>query len=109
MDGAAATQPPQTAPVGRAATVAACGIVVVLTAGLRFLSTVSLSNDEYVSLAGAQQMLFGEWPTRDFLDTGGPLMYAASAASQLVFGRSDTVLPFRACLEGRPAVVWCAR
>jgi hypothetical protein len=33
-------------------------------------------------------MLFGDWPTRDFLDPGLPLMYAISAAAQLVFGRN---------------------
>jgi len=59
-----------------------------LIVALRFLATTSFSNDEYVSLAGAQQMLFGEWPTRDFIDTGGPLMFTVSAASQLIFGRS---------------------
>ena len=33
-------------------------------------------------------MQLGEWPTRDFADPGMPLMYAASAAAQIVFGRS---------------------
>jgi len=63
-------------------------VMFAFIVALRFLATTSFSNDEYVSLAGAQQMLFGEWPTRDFLDTGAPLMYTASAASQLVFGRN---------------------
>ena len=59
-----------------------------MTMALRFLSSVRFTNDEYIQLAGAQQMLFGEWPTRDFLDPGLPLSYAASAASQLIFGRT---------------------
>jgi hypothetical protein len=67
-------------------TAVACIVVFALTVSLRFLATVSYSNDEYVSLAGAQQILFGEWPTRDFLDTGAPLMYVAAAAAQRVFG-----------------------
>ena len=65
-----------------------CVIVFALTACFRFLALVSFSNDEYVNLAGAQQMLFGEWPTRDFFDPGLPLAYAASAGAQLVFGRN---------------------
>ena len=57
-------------------------------ASLRFLGLVGFSNDQYVSLTGAQQILFGDLPTRDFLDPGLPLMYVASAAAQLVFGRN---------------------
>ena len=63
-------------------------VMFAFIVALRFLATTSYSNDEYVSLAGAQQMLFGEWPTRDFLDTGGPLMFTVSAVSQLIFGRN---------------------
>jgi hypothetical protein len=61
----------------------------VLTALYRFLATASFPNDEHEYLAGAQQMLLaGEWPTRDFFDPGRPLMYAASAAAQAVFGQT---------------------
>ena len=70
------------------ATAAASGVMFAMTMALRFLGLVRFTNDEYVQLAGAQQMLFGEWPTRDFLDPGLPLSYAASAASQLIFGRT---------------------
>jgi hypothetical protein len=69
-------------------TFAASFTVFALTAALRFLALVRFTNDEYIGLAGAQQMLFGEWPTRDFMDPGLPLAYAASAAAQLVFGRT---------------------
>src|SRR4051812_19647342 len=31
-------------------------------------------------------MLFGEWPTRDWIDPGLPLMFAASAFAQTIFG-----------------------
>jgi hypothetical protein len=69
-------------------TVVACTLVFALTACLRFLALVGFTNDQYTTLAAAQQMLFGEWPTRDFVDFGAPLAYATSAAAQLVFGRN---------------------
>ncbi len=72
----------------KAATAVASLLLFAATMALRFLSLVRFTNDEYIQLAGAQQMLFGEWPTRDFLDPGLPLSYAASAVSQLVFGRT---------------------
>lgn len=62
--------------------------VAGMVASLRFLGLVGFSNDQYVSLTGAQQMLLGDLPTRDFLDPGLPLMYAASAGAQLLFGRN---------------------
>jgi hypothetical protein len=61
--------------------------VFVLVASLRFLSLTGFPDDHYVHLAGAQQMLHGEWPSRDFVDLGAPLTYAASAAAQAVFGQ----------------------
>lgn len=45
-------------------------------------------NDHFLYLAGAQQVLFGEWPTRDFVDPGQPLMYVTSAFAQVLFGRT---------------------
>ncbi len=60
-----------------------------MTALYRFLATASFPNDEHEYLAGAQQILLaGEWPTRDFFDPGRPLMYAASAAAQVLFGHT---------------------
>jgi len=61
-------------------------IVFVLVVSLRFLSLTGFPDDHYVHLAGAQQMLHGEWPSRDFVDLGAPLTYAVSAAAQAVFG-----------------------
>jgi hypothetical protein len=60
----------------------------VLTASFRFLATRGFNNDHFVHLSGAQQMLFGDWPTRDFIDIGRPLTMAMSAAAQYVFGRT---------------------
>jgi len=56
-------------------------IVFVLVAALRFLALSGFPDDHYVHLAGAQQMLYGEWPSRDFVDLGAPLSYAISAAA----------------------------
>lgn len=64
-------------------------IVVALTASFRFLSLAGLPNDHYVHLAGAQQMLYGAWPSRDFVDQGLPLMFVVSAAAQRVFGEGQ--------------------
>ena len=62
-------------------------ILCVLVASLRFLALAGFPDDHYVHLAGAQQMLHGEWPSRDFVDLGAPLTYAISAAAQAVFGQ----------------------
>ena len=60
-----------------------------LTAHFRFTALSNgFTNDQFIHLANAQQMLFGEWPTRDFLDAGMPLMYAASALAQRSLGNT---------------------
>ena len=70
------------------AVIAAAVIAGVATALVRYLGLEGFSNDHFQFLAAAQQMRLGEWPTRDFADPGMPLMYAASAAAQVVFGHS---------------------
>ena len=76
----------------RAPTLAFATALLALFAGtalFRFLALVrGFSNDHFVHLAAAQQLLFGEWPTRDFIDPGLPLTYAVSAAAQWLLGRS---------------------
>jgi hypothetical protein len=73
-------------------TVAYAAALVALflaTAFIRFMMLrTGFANDHFLHLAGAQQMLLGEWPTRDFLDPGQPLMYAASALAQVLLGRT---------------------
>ncbi len=60
-----------------------------LTGSFRFLGTPEFNNDHFVQLtAAAQQMLFGEWPTRDFFDIGRPLQIVASAAAQRLIGHN---------------------
>ena len=58
-----------------------------LTAGaiafaFRLITVRSLTDDHYMHLAWAQQLLLGQWPGRDFVDPGMPLMYSLSAVVQ---------------------------
>lgn len=76
---------PRHAPEGALA--AGMAIAFVLAFLLRFL-IVTFSNDHFTHLSRAQQILFGEWPIRDFFDPGQFLHYYASAAAQLVFGHT---------------------
>jgi hypothetical protein len=48
----------------------------------RLMLVRDLTNDHYMHLAWAQQVLFGQVPGRDFVDPGMPLMYALSAIVQ---------------------------
>jgi hypothetical protein len=64
----------------RARWAVAAAIVAALVAMVRFLAVAGFSNDHYMHFAAAQQVVFGEWPTRDFVDFGMPLMIALSAA-----------------------------
>src|SRR4029453_2106537 len=50
--------------------------------GFRLVTLRGLSNDHYMHLAWAQQLLFGQLPGRDFVDPGMPLMYTLSAIVQ---------------------------
>jgi hypothetical protein len=61
--------------------------VALLTAAWRFLTFTGFNNDHYIYLAGAQQMVLGEMPVRDFVDPGWPLMYGVSALARLMLGR----------------------
>src|SRR5688572_16611928 len=65
---------------------AAIGIAL-LTLAWRFLTFSGFNNDHYIYVAGAQQMVLGEWPVRDFVDPGWPLMYGVSALARLLLGR----------------------
>jgi hypothetical protein len=57
---------------------AAAGVAFVF----RLLAQGQLTNDHYMHLALAQQVLLGEVPGRDFVDPGMPLMYSLSALVQ---------------------------
>ena len=63
--------------------VLACGAVASACAAyaFRWLAAGQLTNDHFVNVARAHQMLRGELPVRDFVDPGLPLMYAVSAST----------------------------
>ena len=59
---------------------AAVAVLLAMTVGaFRFLSIAGLSNDHYMHMAAGQQIAFGEWPTRDYVELGLPVMEALSA------------------------------
>jgi hypothetical protein len=61
--------------------VATAAAAFIATLAWRFVTFTGFTNDHYVHLALAQQMLMGERPVRDFADSGWPLMYLLSAAA----------------------------
>lgn len=58
----------------------------VVTALWRVLAFSGFNNDHYVHMVGAQQLLLGEWPVRDFVDVATPLMYVVHAAGRALLG-----------------------
>jgi len=61
-------------------------LVGLLAFAFRYLTLSSIENDHFVMLARAQQVLFGDWPVRDFEDPGQPLFYLLTSALASVFG-----------------------
>jgi len=51
-----------------------------------YLTTGAIENDHFVMLARAFQVLYGDWPVRDFEDPGQPLAYFVSTAAAWLFG-----------------------
>jgi hypothetical protein len=79
----------------RARLIAGAVALGILTFAYRYLSFDEFSNDHFVHLATAQQMVFGALPVRDFVERGIPLMSALSAFGQIVLGeglRSELVV-----------------
>jgi hypothetical protein len=66
--------------------VAAACLAAALTLAWRFLGFTGFNNDHYVNLARAYQILLGDWPVRDFVDPGLPLMYIVSATARAIGG-----------------------
>ena len=80
---------------GRGVLAGAVLIVAAVTFAYRFLSFVEFSNDDFLHLATARQILSGALPVRDFVERGLPLMSFVSAFGQLAFGeglRSELVV-----------------
>src|SRR3954463_7831362 len=62
-------------------------VVFLVASAFRFILLDSgFSNDHFVYITAGWQMLLGEWPTRDWVDPGLPLMFLASAGAQALFG-----------------------
>ena len=61
-------------------------LLAIVTLAWRFLTFTGFTNDHYVHVAFAQQVLLGDRPVRDFYDPGLPLMYLVSAAAHVVGG-----------------------
>jgi hypothetical protein len=70
--------------VPRLPALALSGIVTLSAFGLLLLLFPGLTNDDFMHLAWAQQVLLGEWPGRDFVDPGYPLQWGLSALMQVV-------------------------
>ena len=62
------------------------GAVFVVVFLFRFMEQPELTNDFFMHVVGGRQMLMGEWPVRDFVDPGQPLMFATSALAEWIGG-----------------------
>lgn len=54
----------------------------------RYAVTGAIENDHFVTFTRALQVLYGDWPVRDFEDPGFPLSYLVSTAVAAIFGPS---------------------
>jgi hypothetical protein len=82
-------------------------VVGFLAFGFRLIDLRDLSNDHYMHLAWAQQVLFGEVPGRDFVDPGLPLMYTLSAFVQWLSPGPFSEAVLSCALLGVAAAVTC--
>lgn len=71
---------PRLSPSATAALIAAAAFI------FRYLTSGAIENDHFIMLARAHQVLYGDWPVRDFEDPGQPLAYLVSTAAAAVFG-----------------------
>ena len=55
---------------------------------VRYALTGAIENDHFITFARAVQVLYGDWPVRDFEDPGLPLSYLLSTAVAALFGPS---------------------
>ncbi len=59
-------------------------VLAIVVGAFRYLSIAGFSNDHYMHMAAGQQIALGEWPSRDYVELGLPLMEALSAIPFLV-------------------------
>jgi len=91
----------------RTVTWTTASIVGLLAFGFRLIDVRDLSNDHYMHLAWAQQVLFGEVPGRNFVDPGMPLMYTLSAFVQWLSPGPFSEAAFSCALLGVAAAITC--
>jgi hypothetical protein len=63
-------------------------IVGSVAFAVRYALTGAIENDHFVTFARAVQVLYSDWPVRDFEDPGFPLSYLLSTAVAALFGPS---------------------
>ena len=83
-----------------------------LTLCWRVMTFAGFANDHYVHLARAQQLVLGDWPVRDFVDPGMPLMLMVSAAAWRIWGgalRTEVLLVAGAFALGAACTFLAAR
>src|SRR6478735_5843271 len=85
-------------------------IVVAWAAFAYRFSAPYFHNDHFEHLSMARQMLFGEWPMRDFIDPGRPLAVALSALGQWIAPNllSEAILTMGALAIGAALTFWLA-
>jgi len=74
-------------PATHAALSAGAALAFVLTFLFRFLSA-EFTNDHFMHLVEGRQVLFGEWPARDYFDFGLPLQVLTSTLTLLASGHN---------------------
>jgi len=72
----------------RVSPVAAALLVACAAFVFGYLTTGAIENDHFVMLARAFQVLYGDWPVRDFVDPGQPFAYLVSTAAAALFGQT---------------------
>ena len=63
-------------------------VVGIVAFAVRYALTGAVENDHFVTFARAVQVLYGDWPVRDFEDPGFPLSYLLSTAVAALCGPS---------------------
>lgn len=75
-------------------------------------AVAGLADDHFFYLVRGWQLLYGEWPDRDFVDPGAPLTFVLAALVQLVGGRgtwSEIVFSVTALSVATTLTFWSAR
>ena len=85
-DVGASDPPPHPAPARTRAIDPAAAALALAAALWHGLLLTRATNDNFLHLTLAQQLLAGDWPVRDFFEHGWVLQYVLSAAAQLSVG-----------------------